>query len=499
MQLTAEKQVIRFSKGVAKREWIKTRSRNEVLDCTVYALAAFKLLNPDLVQLAENMEKAPQIEQETPNNEEKKQKEAWIPRMDDWMKAVDYVTINLPIVLSDQEAKVVADVTLYNAWVGRVSYTFTVPPKYALLEPSDVITITKDGAAYLLRVTSSKLVRNGMQEITAVAEDVSSYDFYNPAGTGTSNIQLPPTISASRLELMDLPAFPTDGVTDAYLRYGVVGLGDNWAGSAVYRSDDGGSNYALMQTLTAQAIIGAVLNIIPAGTVYGWDNISTIDVLLTFGQLQSVTDIAVLNGANVCVIGDEVIQFQTATLLDTNKYRLSGLLRGRLGTEWAAGSHVAGERFVMLTNALARELMASSGWGISKKFKPVTIGSTLGATDPQDFAYTARALKPYSPVHILGARSAGDLAIDWKRRTRIGGDWRDAVDIPLSEESERYEVDIMQGMTVKRTITGLTSPAATYTAAQQVADFGATQSSILVNVYQISAAVGRGYAGIATL
>jgi hypothetical protein len=222
-------------------------------------------------------------------------------------------------------------------------------------------------------------------------------------------------------------------------------------------------------------------------------------VLLTYGQLQSVTDIAVLNGANVCVIGDEVIQFQTATLLDTNKYRLSGLLRGRLGTEWAIGSHIAGERFILLTNAVARELMASSGWGISKKFKPVTVGSTLGATTSQDFAYAARALKPYAPVHIIGSRSSGDLTINWKRRTRIGGDWRDGVDVPLSEESERYEVDIMQGVTVKRTITGLTSPTTLYTSAQQVTDFGSAQSSLLVNVYQLSAAVGRGFAGTATI
>lgn len=415
------------------------------------------------------------------------------------VKAVDYATVNLPLVLTDQEAKVVADVTLYNAWVGRAQYQFTVPPKYALLEPTDVITITKDGAAYLMRLNSTKLVRNGAQEIAAVAEDVSSYDFYNPPGTGTPNLQPPIGTSATRLELLDLPAFPTDGITDAYLRYGVVGLGEDWSGSAVYRSDDGGANYALMQTLTAQATIGAVLNIIPVGTVYNWDIISTIDVLLTFGQLQSVTDIAVLNGANVCVIGNEVIQFQTATLLDTNKYRLSNLLRGRLGTEWAVAGHAAGERFVMLTNALARELMASSGWSISKKFKPVTIGSTLGATTAQDFTYAANALKPYSPVHIAGSRSVGDLTITWKRRTRIGGDWRDAVDIPLSEESERYEVDIMNGVTVARTITGLTSPTALYTSAQQVTDFGSAQSSVAVNVYQISAAVGRGYAGNATI
>lgn len=255
-----------------------------------------------------------------------------------------------------------------------------------------------------------------------------------------------------------------------------------------------------MQTLAAQASIGAVLNIIPAGTIYTWDRSTTIDVLLTFGQLQSVSEIAALNGANVCVIGDEVIQFQTATLLDANKYRLSNLLRGRLGTEWAAGGHIAGERFILLSNAMARELMASSGWGITKKYKPVTVGSTLGATAEQDFTYAGRALKPYSPVHIAGSRnSGGDLTLTWKRRTRIGGDWRDAVDIPLSEESERYEVDILQGVTLKRTITGLTSPAATYTATQQVTDFGAAQSSVSIKVYQLSAAVGRGYAGIAVV
>ena len=45
-QLTAEKVMTRYVKGFPKREWIKTRSRNEVLDCTVYALAALYNLNP---------------------------------------------------------------------------------------------------------------------------------------------------------------------------------------------------------------------------------------------------------------------------------------------------------------------------------------------------------------------------------------------------------------------------------------------------------------------
>ena len=144
--------------------------------------------------------------------------------------------------------------------------------------------------------------------------------------------------------------------------------------------------------------------------------------------------------------------------------------------------------------------MAASTFGVSKSYKPVTIGDTLANTAAQNFTYNAVALKPYSPVQIAGTRDgSGNLTINWLRRTRIGGDWRDGVDVPLSEESERYEVDIMSGVTVKRTITGLTTPTASYTAAQQVTDFGSAQSSVTVNVYQLSAKVGRGYAGNANV
>jgi phage terminase large subunit GpA-like protein len=45
-QLTAEKVVTRFHRGFARREWVKTRPRNEALDCRVYALAALYILNP---------------------------------------------------------------------------------------------------------------------------------------------------------------------------------------------------------------------------------------------------------------------------------------------------------------------------------------------------------------------------------------------------------------------------------------------------------------------
>ena len=102
-----------------------------------------------------------------------------------------------------------------------------------------------------------------------------------------------------------------------------------------------------------------------------------------------------------------------------------------------------------------------------------------------------------------GSRNlAGDLAITWVRRTRLGGAWRDgAGTVPLGEASEVYEADILMapdGGTI-RTIGGLTNPAATYTAAQQTADFGAPQAVVHLRVVQLSAAVGRGFPAYASL
>lgn len=52
-QLTAEKLVVRYHKGFARREWVKARPRNEALDCRVYAMAAFGILNLNINSLAD--------------------------------------------------------------------------------------------------------------------------------------------------------------------------------------------------------------------------------------------------------------------------------------------------------------------------------------------------------------------------------------------------------------------------------------------------------------
>ena len=123
----------------------------------------------------------------------------------------------------------------------------------------------------------------------------------------------------------------------------------------------------------------------------------------------------------------------------------------------------------------------------------------MAGTQEQDFAYNAISLNPFAPVHITGLRdNVGNLTINWIRRNRTANGWRDGVDTPMSEATERYNVDIIKNGAVIRTFDVLI-PQVLYSTTHQITDFGAIQSQIDVRVMQISALVGRGYDAQKTL
>jgi hypothetical protein len=417
--------------------------------------------------------------------------------------AIDQVSITASVVLSDSQARSIADVALYSSWFGRTLYEFMLPPAYAELEPCDVITLQVRGVNHDIRITSATMSRTGQQSVQGVSENIAVYDFYtDPADTPTTP-QANPGIASTTTLLLDLPPLPTDTDDNGTLRIAMTANGAAWNGAILYRSDDGGeaggNNFASVASTDVQAITGTTLTLLSSGPRNLFDRVNTVDVAVLGGTLTSKSELAVLNGANACVIGEEIVQFTTATLVSTNVYRLSGLLRGRLGTEHLMDSHAVGDRFVMLDSAVIKETMPLFLIGLQSYYKALSVGTLLADADEIPFTYRGIKFTPFSPVDIRGVRDgSGNLTITWKRRTRIGGAWRDGVDAPLSEQFEAYEIDIMNGATVVRIIP-TSSQTATYNAAQQGADFGSTQDSVSVRIVQLSAVVGRGTAGIATL
>ena len=110
----------------------------------------------------------------------------------------------------------------------------------------------------------------------------------------------------------------------------------------------------------------------------------------------------------------------------------------------------------------------------------------------------ATALKPLAPVHLAARRTDDGVSLTWIRRTRgpMPSSWDVAV--PLGEEREAYELDILSGASVVRTLPSA-APAVLYAADDEIADFGSPQASVSVRVHQLSATVGRGFAAAATL
>jgi hypothetical protein len=273
-----------------------------------------------------------------------------------------------------------------------------------------------------------------------------------------------------------------------------------WRGAVLFESRDGGTSYSQIGTFVTGATMGRTTGAL--GDFHGGnipDEINTVNVLLTNGELTSTTFDGLLEGTNACVIGEEILYFRTATLEADGTYTLSGLLRGRRGSEYAMADHATSDRFLLLSlSSMIRVAQVTADIDQTRLYKGVTSGDTLANTVAMEFTNEGCGLKPYAPVLLGGGRDAsGNLTINWTRRGRISGEWRSLVDVPLSETTEAYEVDIYDDSaytTVLRTISGLSSQTTPYSAADQTTDFGSPQSTVYFKVYQLSATVGRGHA-----
>jgi len=215
-----------------------------------------------------------------------------------------------------------------------------------------------------------------------------------------------------------------------------------------------------------------------AGPEENFDDINTLSVVVTGDPLVSVSELDVLNGANMAAVQNpsgewEIIQFQTATLTAPMRYTLSHLLRGRVGTE----------------NAMMSPLPSGSPF--------VFIGQSNAATYIWLKNYLGIGNKPFSPCDLRAFYNGDDLVYGWAPRSKmIRLDMEDLdleITCPLGEVDERYEVDILSPAgTVLRTLHAWGTTQAVYPYADQLTDFGAAPTTYSIRAYQISFEYGRG-------
>lgn len=249
--------------------------------------------------------------------------------------------------------------------------------------------------------------------------------------------------------------------------------------------------------ISKQAVIGTVVSAPSSGALYRWDTQQEYVIDILSGELESKTIEGVLNGQNMAAVGADgrwhLFQFANAELIDDNRYRLTRLLLGRRGTERFIETVEVGDTFVLLTGGgMYRVPLQTSEIGAERLYRAVTNGEHIDAVDDEAFTGEGVALLPFSPYRVRGSRDeSGNLTISWLRRDRLSPTLRDGVETPMSEDSESYKIEIMNGDTVVRTLTSSTT-SVEYSAANQATDFGSAQDQVTVRVRQVSGTVGDG-------
>lgn len=252
-------------------------------------------------------------------------------------------------------------------------------------------------------------------------------------------------LGGSSLTAFELPwdGNPATPVPQLFAAAGPSGGG--WDGAALYVDQGDGSLRPIGSTGRRAAISGTAIDVLPPGTPLLFDRTGSVTILLTdpAAALDNATLWQLAQGANRALLGDELIQFGTATPLGAGRWRLSGLLRGRGGTEGAIAGHASGIPFVLLDSRLAPLDPALVGPPEQATIAAIGLGDPIPALSPVRLA--GIGWRPLAPVHGVAAEEPdGTLQLRWTRRSRGGWQWEDSVDLPLNEQRESYLVDYGQ-------------------------------------------------------
>lgn len=418
------------------------------------------------------------------------------------------ITKDLPVTMEAAAAKEAATRLLYENWAERKSLTTTLSDRWRWLLTGDTIGLPVAGVVQPFRITRLTRGANAVTEVEAVGMDMEVYSPNSTAATTTAKSQTVSLPGITRLILMDCPILRDEDDNTGFY-FAVAAESSGWKGATILRSADDGETYSTLSSIKVRTTLGDVADALASGPTDVWDLENTLTVVLAenSGTLSSTTRLAVLNGANAAWLGPadgqggEILQFQTATLTAENTYVLSGLLRGRLGTETAVATHEDGEVFVLLSRSMGRSNLGASDLNRERLFKPVSLLTTEADTAAQSFTNGGSGVTPLSPVHPRAwPQDDGGLLITWIRRSRLRSPGLGYGTVPVGEETEAYEIDILNSSgTVLRTLTA-TAQQVIYSAEDRATDGTATAgTAIALKIYQVSATVGRGNAGIFTV
>ena len=398
----------------------------------------------------------------------------------------------VPLALTRGEGARAVSRWLQEARLATDGAAFALPPSQNKVVAGDVVKLDLRDHKGLYRI--DRMEEAGLRLVEASRVDPQ---VYVPQALYEEGATLQPHVGPTPVEMLflDLPLLTGDETPhEPY----VAPTARPWPGSVALYSSPRDSDYLLQEVLRNRATVGVLKTPLLRGPTGIWDRQQSVEIKLVSGALSSVNPSDVFSGANTLAIGDgtpdnwEIIQFAQAEPTGTRLFGISQLLRGQAGTTamiqdiWPAGS------FVVVMNGKPKQItIPSASRGLERHYRYGPAKQSISANSFRHVvhAFKGNGYRPYPVTHLRQQEAGTTHAFSWIRATRIDGDFWGNNDVPLGEESEHYQVTIVQDGLVKRQTT-TTQPFWAYENAARQSDLVAGQYQ--VSVAQISARFGAG-------
>jgi len=406
----------------------------------------------------------------------------------------------IPAVLTDTNAMNIADAMLYAFYSERDTASFSISTKHIDVVPNDVISVGDRG--YRIRVSDVQTSLIGPIKVTGIVESIDAvYSTVRDAVFVTSSSTVDTFVGPTIFSLIDIPMLRSN---DDVFGYYVVAYGvfDSWNGASLYHSNDN-TTYSEVNVFTLEADFGYVSTTMATTTFNGtWDSSLELEVRMPAGVvLQSDTDANVLAGSNAALIGTqggvwELIQYASASATGDDTYKLSRILRGRRGTEWAMNNHDPLSRFIPVDNSGTVKFVQDDTEHLDTPvyYKGVSLGNYVQNSNPIAFTNTGRNLMPRAPCVVRGTIDSNNTkSFTWMPVSRYEYDANIAY---VSSDDNNFEIDFYDSASTLLRTASATETSVAYTSADRVADGASANELIICNIFQISDTVGRGFPGI---
>jgi hypothetical protein len=254
--------------------------------------------------------------------------------------------IELPAVLGALDARSLAEQAMARRWARKDRLTVRLPPRFAPLEPGALVELSMSPARW-------QVERSTIDGMVIVAELRPAWSALSALAADAGRF-LPPSdvlISDLALALVELPDLTGHAGLGPTLHLAASTNAPTWKRLPVEVS---GNQFLVgVRTARRKTVMGSAVTVLGDGAVEGIDTLNSVEVELIDSTqwLTSCEDDALLGGANLALLGDELIQFADAAVLSPGRFQLTRLLRGRYATDWAMATHASGDVFLLIDPA----------------------------------------------------------------------------------------------------------------------------------------------------